>query len=150
MSIAGRSTTSADGGTFTLENLPTGDQTIGATLSGYQAYSATVNLAPVLNDVGAIYMAPVTSASNGAVTGRIKDDTGRGVADAAITLGLLSARSRSDGTFTVYNVPPMSYSLIVTGSDERRATLSGVTVAAGQTTNVGDVTLSAGPPGPPF
>ena len=150
VSVAGRAATSGADGTFTVLNLPTGDQTVRATASGYQPYSGTVNLAPVLNDVGAVYMAPVTSASNGTVTGRIIDGTGRGVAGASIQLGLVSARSRTDGTFAVYDVPPMTYSLIVTGEEDRTATMSGVTVEAGQSTDVGDVTLSSGPPGPPF
>jgi hypothetical protein len=100
--------------------------------------------------LGDVFVKPVTSAGNGAITGRVVDSNRQAVAEADIRAGLVSGRSKNDGSFAVYNVPPMTYTLLVTKGDEMTATKPNVAVQAGQTTNVGDIVLSSGPPGPPF
>lgn len=149
--IDGQTGTTDESGAFNIANLPSGEQSITVTVSGgeFQTYSSTVALLPTANDLGTIYVSPVTQASNGAVRGRVLDQNAQAVSGATIQLGLITSQSRSDGTFTVYNVPPASYTVVVTYGD-LAASVPGVQVQAGQTTDVGDVTLSAGPPPPPF
>jgi len=149
--IDGQTGTTDESGAFNLTNLASGEQPITVTVSGgqFQTYSSTVALLATANDLGTIYISPVTQASNGAVRGRVLDQNSQPVSGANIQLGLITSQSRADGTFMVYNVPPASYTMVVTYGD-LTASVPDVQVQAGQTTDVGDVALSAGPPPPPF
>jgi hypothetical protein len=63
----------------------------------------------------------------------------------------LTAVTGANGSFTIFNIPPGTYALTVTSADGKsQATVPQVTVIAGQTTNVGTLELSSGPPPPPF
>ncbi len=137
-------------GSFFIANLPAGNRTLVAAAQGYQAISAAVTLFLGDNNIGDFYLPPQLLPGRGAVTGAARS-AGAAVSRAQILIGGVSGLSKPDGVFTVYNVPTGLYTLSATAPTGQAgsATVPGVQIQAGQTTDVGTLELSAGPPGPP-
>jgi protocatechuate 3,4-dioxygenase beta subunit len=138
--------TDADGA-FSLSGLPAGAYAVVAEAAGFARAraSATAGGAPVeiVMDVG------------GTISGRVVDAEGRPVEGATVfgeSAEPDSSPARSwvygttgedgEGRFTIRDATPTTYVLRVRASGTGEASLAGVEVAAGRTTDVGTVTLA--------
>ncbi len=83
---------------------------------------------------------------SGKITGRVAGEDGRGMDDVAIRLesgGTTAAtgRSTADGTFTIENVPPGTYSIILEGGGVSFRNPTAITVGSGSTAPI-DISFS--------
>lgn len=79
----------------------------------------------------------LTATQNGTLTGLVKDSiSGAGLAGVNIQLtpGSYSATTGSDGSYSISNLPPSSYSLQATKNGWYKYSTSGVAIGAGETT----------------
>jgi hypothetical protein len=144
VSAGGRSATSGADGSFTITEVPTGQQMVSTTLTGHVCEVKTANVtAGQTSNVGDIDCAP--QPTTGTITGRVVVG-GQPRQGAVVTAGGRSATSGADGTFTITEVP--------TGSQTVSTTLTNHTcesktanVTAGQTSNVGDINCAPQPTG---
>jgi len=148
---ADRDTTGADG-RFSVFGAPTGSQTLTITAAGYSTYTDGVWLIEGTNALGTLYVPPTLQAGTGAITGTLFLSDGTAVGGGTAQTATASAVTRSDGTgrFTIYNVPAGTPQVNFSDPVSGETAWAYVTVTAGATANVGKVTLSSGPPAPPY
>ena len=142
VSAAGLTTSSAEDGSYALNNLPAGQTTIRASLTGFQSGSNSVNVVAAATTV-----APVITlvSSSGAISGNVKSSTGAVIAGASVGYGGGTATSDSSGNYTLTGVPVGTVQLVASASGFQSVTQS-VTVAGG-TTSTANFVLAAVPAG---
>jgi RHS repeat-associated protein len=136
------STTTASNGSFTLTQ-NAGSYTLTASANGYVANVSS----PFTVSEGQSYSAsPIALDGFGRVLGRIVSN-GNPLAGATVTLNgpNSSATSGSDGTFTISNVAPGTYTLTITKANYASTTTAAFSVSAQQDYSLGDVSISALP-----
>lgn len=132
VSIGSISATTGGNGSFTLNDVPVGPQTLNATATNFNPASASVTVvagATVNQDVA---MTPLL----GAITGVVRNaDNGDPISGATITVGGtgLSATSGADGTYTLSNVPAGPQTLTATINNFVTEQRPGVNVVGNQT-----------------
>ncbi|MBM3471773.1 MAG: carboxypeptidase-like regulatory domain-containing protein [Armatimonadetes bacterium] len=145
--------TGADG-RFTINDAPTGNQMLSVTAGGHDSSNVPVTLSAGQNSVGTVYLAPTLNLGRGAVTGRlVLASNNSAVSGGIVQSGTISALSRADGSgrFTLYNVPAGSAQVNFYDPSTTAGTIRfNVPVSSGQTTDLGNVLLSFGPPPPPL
>jgi hypothetical protein len=142
VSAAGLSTTTAADGTYALNNLPAGQTTIQASLTGFQSGSVTVTVvAATTTPAPAITLI----SSSGAISGSVKSSMGAAIAGASVGYGGGTATTDSNGNYTLAGVPVGTVQLVASASGFQSVTQS-VTVAGG-TTSTANFTLTAAPTG---
>ena len=98
-------TTQPTTGAFSFANASIGNgQTLSVTAAGFQAASATVNVASGGNALGVIYLKPVVPAGTGWITGKIVF-TGAAVVGATVSTPTQTGLTKADGTYALYGVP---------------------------------------------
>lgn len=150
------STITGSDGQFTVGLLPAGTYSVAVhAREGYQDQTvAGVAVAMgQTTDVGTVTLSPIPPPppTEGAIAG-LTMPSGAATTVSAMASGLLVAQVSPglDGAFSIGGLPAGTYSLQFTPAAGYEATaLDGVSVQAGATTNVGQVTLQAVPPPPP-
>ena len=139
VSAAGLSTTSAADGSYTLNNLPAGQTTIQASLTGFQSGSTTVNVvAATTTPAPAITLV----SGSGAISGNVKSSTGAVIAGASVGFGGGSTTTDANGNYTLGGIPVGTIQLVASAQGFQSVTQS-VTVAGGKTSTA-NFTLTAG------
>ncbi len=109
-------------------------------------------LGAVLSTIGILlFLSPVALAqeTTGGITGTVLDTSGAVVPGAQIEVtgenlvGVRRTESGPDGTYTVYGLPPGTYSVTVTAQGFVKTTRDGILVAVGRLPRV-DITLEVG------
>lgn len=138
VSAAGLSTTSAADGTYTLSNLPAGQTTIQASLTGFQSGSTSMTVV-----ASATTPAPAITlvSSSGAIAGNVKSSTGAVIAGASVGFGGGTATTDANGNYSLTGVPVGTVQLVASAQGFQSVTQS-VTVAGGKTSTA-NFTLTA-------
>jgi hypothetical protein len=148
-----RAQTGADG-RFTINDAPTGSQMLTVTAGGHDSSHLPMVLSSGQNTAGTVYLAPTLNPGRGAVAGKmVLASDGSAVNSGIVQSGSASALSRADGSglFTLYNVPAGSVQVNFYDPGSSASTIRfNIPVSSGQTTNLGNVLLSFGPPPPPL
>jgi hypothetical protein len=139
VTAGGLSTTSAADGSYALNNLPAGQTTIQASLTGFQSGSATVIVV-----AGTTTAAPVITlvSGSGSITGSVKNTSGGAIAGASVGFGGGTATTDANGNYTLTGVPVGTVQLVASASGFQSSTQS-VTVTGGNTSTA-NFTLAAG------
>ena len=117
VSVAGKSTTSGSGGTFHIDNVPSGTQTLTVSKSGFGTVEIIVELTEGINNyVGFISLTP-TGISTGSVSGKLEEVNPAGghnlsMGDVLVKIGSYSGQANSEGFFTVSDMPLGHYSTL--------------------------------------
>ncbi|HLK07208.1 MAG TPA: carboxypeptidase regulatory-like domain-containing protein [Candidatus Angelobacter sp.] len=142
ISAAGLSTTSGEDGSYTLANLPAGQTTIQASLTGFQSGSTTVTVVAATTT-----SAPVITliSGSGSITGSVKTTAGAAIAGASVGYGGGTATTDENGNYTLGGVPVGTVQLVASAQGFQSVTQS-VTVTGGNTSTA-NFTLAAAPAG---
>lgn len=138
VSSAGLSTSSAADGSYVLNNLPAGQTTIQASLTGYQSGSAVVMVV-----VAATTNAPAITliSSSGAISGIVKSSAGAAIAGASVGYGGGTATTDGNGSYTLTGVPVGTIQLVASAQGFQSVTQSVVVI--GGKTSTANFTLTA-------
>jgi hypothetical protein len=142
VSAAGLSTATAADGSYTLSNLPAGQTTIQASLTGFQSGSTTVTVV-----AAATTAAPAITlvSGSGSITGSVKNTSGGAIVGASVGFGGGTNTTDANGNYTLTGVPVGTVQLVASASGFQSATQS-VTVSGGNTSTA-NFTLAAAPAG---
>jgi hypothetical protein len=139
VSAAGLSATSAADGSYTLSNLPAGQTTIQASLTGFQSGSTSVTVvAATTTTAPAITLV----SGSGAVSGNVKSSTGAVIAGASVGFGGGSTTTDASGNYTLGGIPVGTIQLVASAQGFQSVTQS-VAVAGGKTSTA-NFTLTPG------
>jgi len=140
VSAAGRTTTTAADGSYTLTNVATGFVDVTFSKAGFR--SVTVRNVHVMEGVTTQLNASLTNtADTGSLAGIVRDVSGRAVQDALVELTgpstNTSTRTNADGRFLFSGIPAAGgYTVTVSASGMETSTQSGVVVPANSTANL--------------
>lgn len=142
VSASGLNTTTAADGSYALNNLPAGQTTITASLTGFKSGSTTVSVV-----AGTATAAPAITlvSSSGTITGAVQNSSGAAIAGASVGYGGGTATTDASGSYTLTGVPAGTVQLVASASGFQSVTQS-VTVNGGATTTA-NFTLAAAPAG---
>jgi hypothetical protein len=142
VSAAGLTTSTADDGSYALNNLPAGSTTIKASLTGFQSGSTTVTVVAATTTA-----APAITliSGSGSITGSVKTTAGAAIAGASVGFGGGTAITDANGNYTLNGVPVGTVQLVASASGFQSVTQS-VTVSGGATSTA-NFTLAAAPAG---
>ncbi len=129
-------------GSFTLANIEVGQRELTVYRTGYQTVRHTVTIATNPTSVGNVFLPAVTNPGLGHISGVVKEIEVP-VAQATVVAGGKIARTKQDGTFTIYNLQPGPTS--VTAQLGQKLGRTHVTVMADRTESV-NLGLSISPP----
>jgi hypothetical protein len=140
---AGLSTSSTADGSYALNNLPAGQTTIQASLTGFQSGSTTVTVVAATTTA-----APAITlvSSSGAISGSVKSSTGAAIAGASVGFGGGTATTDANGNFTLGGVPVGTVQLVASAQGFQSVTQS-VIVAGGKTTTTNFTLIVVGSTG---
>jgi Domain of unknown function (DUF1929)/Carboxypeptidase regulatory-like domain len=129
VSAAGLSTSSGGDGSYALNNLPAGQTTILASLTGYQPGSASVSVV-----AAATTAAPTITliSATGAISGTVKNSAGSPIVGASVGYGGGTTTTDSNGNYTLTGIPVGTVQLVASAQGFQSATQS-VTVVGGKT-----------------
>ncbi|MGZ4878149.1 MAG: carboxypeptidase regulatory-like domain-containing protein [Candidatus Angelobacter sp.] len=138
VSAAGLSTTSGQDGSYAFNNLPSGQTTIKASLTGYQPGSAVVSVV-----AAATTAAPAITlvSGSGAISGTVKSSAGAAIAGASVGYGGGTATTDASGNYTLTGIPVGTIQLVASAQGFQSATQN-VTVTGGRT-SAANFTLAA-------
>ena len=138
VSAAGLTTSTADDGSYALNNLPAGSTTIKASLTGFQSGSTTVTVVAATTTA-----APAITlvSGSGSITGSVKTTAGAAIAGASVGFGGGTATTDANGNYTLTGVPVGTVQLVASASGFQSVTQS-VTVSGGATSTA-NFTLAA-------
>jgi hypothetical protein len=138
VTAGGLTTTSAADGSYALNNLPAGQTTIKASLTGFQSGSTTVTVVAATTTA-----APAITlvSGSGSITGSVKNTSGGAIAGASVGFGGGTATTDANGNYTLTGVPVGTVQLVASASGFQSVTQS-VTVSGGNTSTA-NFTLSA-------
>jgi hypothetical protein len=139
VSAAGLTTSTAADGSYALSNLPAGQTTIKASLTGFQSGSTTVTVVAATTTA-----APgITLVSgSGSISGSVKTTAGAAIVGASVGFGGGTATTDANGNYTLTGVPVGTVQLVASASGFQSVTQS-VTVSGGATSTA-NFTLAAG------
>ena len=142
VSAAGLTTSTAGDGSYALNNLPAGQTTIQASLTGFQSGSTSVNVV-----ASATTTAPAITlvSSSGSITGSVKTTAGAAIVGASVGYGGGTATTDANGNYTLTGVPVGTVQLVASASGFQSVTQS-VTVNGGATSTA-NFALAAAPTG---
>jgi hypothetical protein len=142
VSAAGLSTNTAADGSYALNNLPAGQTTIQASLTGFQSGSTTVTVVAATTTAAS---AITLVSSSGSITGSVKNTSGAVIVGASVGYGGGTATTDANGNYTLTGVPVGTVQLVASASGFQSVTQS-VTVNGGATSTA-NFTLTAAPAG---
>lgn len=139
VSAAGLTTSTAADGSYALNNLPAGQTTIQASLTGFQSGSATVTVVAATTTA-----APAITlvSGSGSITGSVKTTAGAAIAGASVGYGGGSATTDANGNYTLTGVPVGTVQLVASASGFQSVTQS--VVVNGGATSTANFALAAG------
>jgi hypothetical protein len=138
VSAAGLSTTSGGDGNYALNNLPAGQTSILAGLTGYQSGSTVVSVVAASSTVAP----PITLvSSSGSISGTVKNSAGSPIVGASVGYGGGTVTTDSYGNYTLIGIPVGTVQLVASAQGFQSMTQN-VTVAGGKT-SAADFALSA-------
>ena len=139
VSAAGLTTSTAADGSYALSNLPAGQTTINASLTGFQSGSTTVTVVAATTTA-----APAITlvSGSGSIIGSVKTTAGAAIAGASVGFGGGTATTDANGNYTLTGVPVGTVQLVASASGFQSITQS-VTVSGGATSTA-NFTLAAG------
>ena len=131
VTFSGGSATADDSGNFTLSNVPAGNQSLLASLSGYsdQSFSVVVIAQQSVTQNVSLTAVPTT----GSIVGVVTDNTsGSPVGNATVSYNGGAVSTSGDGSYSLSNIPAGSVALTV-AADGYQNSAANVSVVAGQT-----------------
>ena len=139
VAAAGLTTSTAADGSYALNNLPAGQTTINASLTGFQSGSTTVTVVAATTTA-----APAITlvSGSGSITGSVRTTAGAAIAGASVGYGGGTATTDANGNYTLTGVPVGTVQLVASASGFQSVTQS-VTVSGGATSTA-NFTLAAG------
>ncbi len=130
VSIGSQTTQTASDGSYTISNVPTGQQTVGATAPNYRAASQNVTVQRGTNTANFALQA----AGVGTISGVVTDATsGSPIGGATVSVGCLSAQTASDGSYTIDGVATGSQTVFADATGYQSSSQN-VDVASGPNT----------------
>ena len=141
--------TSAADGTYTIENITAGVQTVTATKDGFKDYSSSVtvtaNSAVTHNIAMTPDEIPTPDPGKGHITGKVQDESGNGISGVTCTVvekgkATITAQTDSQGQYTLLNVTEGSQTVNMAKTGYDNAQVQS-TVVDGQTVTAGTVTM---------
>ncbi len=155
VSVGGSQATTGSNGFFTATGVRSGTVSFTINAATYDTLTQSRTLTSGTNNISAapFFLAPTRFGSRGAVSGTVQTMGGASVGAATITIQAsgvtFTSQSKTNGTFTVYNVPFGPGSLSAVGSQgEGTYGPVGITVDEPQEDR-GIIKLTTGPPPPP-
>ncbi|HEY5028627.1 MAG TPA: carboxypeptidase regulatory-like domain-containing protein, partial [Candidatus Angelobacter sp.] len=125
----GLSTATAPDGSYALNNLPSGQITVLAALTGYQSGSASVSVVASATT----YAPAITLVSgSGTISGTVKNSTGAAITGASVGYGGGTVATDSYGNYTLAGVPVGNVQLVAAANGFQSATQN-VAVYGGKT-----------------
>ncbi|MCG7288585.1 MULTISPECIES: carboxypeptidase regulatory-like domain-containing protein [unclassified Corynebacterium] len=116
VTIGGKSATTNSDGSYTVEDVPAGEQPV--VVDGPDGYTVEAPSSVEVKPDGSTDSVDVKLTPNDSpVSGRITDNKGNGVGGVTVTIGGKSATTNSDGSYTVEDVPAGNQSVVVDGPD---------------------------------
>ena len=142
VTAAGLTTSTTDDGSYALNNLPAGQTTIKASLTGFQSGSTTVTVVAATTTA-----APAITlvSGSGSITGNVKSTSGAAIAGASVGFGGGTTATDANGNYTLTGVPVGTVQLVASASGFQSVTQS-VTVSGGATSTA-NFTLAVAPAG---
>jgi Domain of unknown function (DUF1929)/Carboxypeptidase regulatory-like domain len=138
VSAAGLSTTTVGDGSYVLNNLPSGQTTVLATLTGFQPGSTVVTVVAAATT----YAPEITLVSgSGAISGTVKNYAGYAIAGASVGYGGGTVTTDASGNYTLTGVPVGTVQLVASASGFQSVSQN-VAVTGGKTT-AANFTLAA-------
>jgi hypothetical protein len=142
VNASGLNTITAADGSYALNNLPAGQTTIRASLTGFQSGSTTVTVVAATTTAAP----PITLVSgSGSITGTVRNASGAAIAGASVGYGGGTATTDANGNYTLTGVPVGTVQLVASASGFQSVTQS-VTVSGGATSTA-NFTLATAPAG---
>jgi hypothetical protein len=129
VTAGGMTTTTDGGGNYTLNNVPTGSQSVSVTATDFNPNSVSVTVPPGATVTQNITLTPQL----GTVSGFVKDDYGEPIAGATVNVAGISTASLADGSYSVSNLTPGQKSIIASKENYTSVTVT-VTIVGNQTT----------------
>lgn len=145
--VGGKAATTDANGLFVLECMGSGAVTVTVIDTNYVNSVVEVPAGSGDRSAGIVYLAPAPLPNTGNVTGIISQG-GLAAAGAVITCAGHTSRSRSDGTYTLYNVLPGFQTITVVNAAGTLGGSKSVTVESGNTITA-NIPLTSTPPTPP-
>ena len=147
VSPGGAQGTSDVNGNFDVAGVPA-TTTVTITASGYQ--NTTLQLANQTGevDLGKIYLVPAPVAGTGTVSGLVTTAGGAAAPGASVRAADREAKTRTNGTYKLYNVPAGFQTLFAASADRSTSGTVNVTVL-GQFETIANIRLTIQPPLPP-
>lgn len=143
----GVSTVTDATGFFFFDSFNPGVSSVSVAAPGYVTQVVNVPAGGGDKSVGTVFLTPAPVAGTGNVTGIITEG-GVAAANAVITSGGRTARSRSDGVYVLYNVPAGFQTVQVVNAAGTMGGSKNVSVSAASTVTA-DIPLTTSPPPPP-
>lgn len=140
-------TTTDSAGYFELSNVSSGLRSITVAADGYTTQAVTVAAGSGDKSVGLVYLEPAPRSGYGSVSGTITE-SGTVLGGAIVRCGGQTARTKSDGTYTVYNVAAGVQAVVAASSDGSTGGTTSVTVVSLGTVTA-NIALTTQPPAPP-
>ncbi|MBZ5504448.1 MAG: carboxypeptidase regulatory-like domain-containing protein [Acidobacteriia bacterium] len=134
----GLSALSAADGSYALNNLPAGQTTIAASLTGFQSGSAAVTVVAAATSVAPTI---ILVSGSGSITGTVKSSSGAAIAGASVGFGGGTATTNASGVYSLTGVPVGTVQLVASATGFSSVTQN-VTVNSGATTTA-NFTLAA-------
>ena len=128
-----RSTTTAENGTYSLDEVLLGDYTVTASAAGYYNNSKPATVTENATTTVDLTLTPLPGTISGKVTDSV---TGDPIAGATLTVDGISAATNSSGGYTISDVPAGTYTVKVSADGYQNSSQTDVTVVAGETTIV--------------
>lgn len=147
VSIGGSQAVTGDDGSFSLQ-AQAGVRTVTISADGYVGSQTSETLSVGANDLGTRYLQPELQSGYGAVSGTVRSN-GTGASDAIVRSGTARATTRSDGSYTAYNVQAGERGLTALSADGTATGSAVATVEDGSTVTGVDIDLGLAPPAPP-
>ncbi len=130
--VGGYSATTNSSGYYYIGNVTPRGYNVTASKSGFNSQTKSVTVNPGANTSCSFNLTPLP----GAIAGVVRDSSNNAIAGALVTVnnGAFNATAASDGSYTINNVPPGTYSVLAWKNGYRSQTNSNVSVSTGQTT----------------
>lgn len=145
---AGQETSTDANGLYVLTGISTAASLITFTANGYETIRVNVGASPSDLSLDTTYLRPASLAGRGHVTGVITE-AGSGIAGALVLAAGVTATTRSDGSYTLYNVPTGFQTVLATSPNGLKGGSINVTVSE-LSISVANIALSVQPPPPPI
>ncbi|NPV45759.1 MAG: hypothetical protein HPY69_02275 [Armatimonadetes bacterium] len=143
----GQTDTTDSNGQFSLQNVPAGARTITVAADGYQTAIEPISYVGGGLSVNTVYLRPALLQGFGQVTG-VVTEAGSAASGASVQAGGKQALTKSDGSYTLYNVPIGRQTVMAVSADGQTSGSATVTVT-NQASVTANITLSNSPPPPP-